>query len=179
MYVYGNANHSQGNQAFPLFSSVRSHLRELPAQNLADMPQNVAKNEPRTRVVCREAHDEVAACGQYASVSTDGVIELEIRLATIPDAVALANDMEVVAVNLDLVRQIHRITLYGLDRPKGPPVLLVALREGDDVCSLANIDCDRIGDTRLDRHEVGCNDGEVVFVDIDMEMAFDASADQT
>jgi len=50
-------------------------------------------DEPGSRVVGREAHDQPAACREKRGIAARWVVELEAGLTTIPDSGALTDDI--------------------------------------------------------------------------------------
>ena len=50
-------------------------------------------DEPGSRVVGREAHDQPAACREERGIASRWVVELETGLTTIPNSGALTDDI--------------------------------------------------------------------------------------
>lgn len=76
------------------------HLEELHAEALADVPRDVAVQQPGARVVGGEGDGEPAAAGQSRSVAARGSVPVQHGGAGVVDAAALADDEVVVAVEV-------------------------------------------------------------------------------
>jgi len=59
--------------------------------------------EPRTGIIFLECDCEVAVCGQCRNVASRGVDEVESASRDVEDAGGLANDPEIMAVEMDWV----------------------------------------------------------------------------
>lgn len=79
----------------------------------------MAVHEPGARVVGFEGKDEVARAGKGGRISTDGVVCFERGDVAGPVACALSEDVEVVAVKVDGVRD-RRGIWGGLNYPVLP-----------------------------------------------------------
>ena len=106
-------------------------LEEVGAEAAADMPGDVAVEEPVARVVGPEGDDDPAVAGKHGDVAAGGVLEVEVPAAEgrgLALGRRVAQDQEVVPVQVHRVRQ--RVLV--LDHPVRVHVLLV-----DDVDVLA------------------------------------------
>lgn len=84
------------------------------------MPRDMAVHQPHARIIRGEGQKQVATGRQYSRIPTRGVVEIEARGTAVPDAVSAADDVEVVAVEVDGVGQLD--CGFGLDPPKIPAV---------------------------------------------------------
>lgn len=96
-------------------------LEELCAQPQPNVPRDMAMHKPRAGIVRDERDDQVARCRQHSDVPARRVLVLE-GLGIVEDAGAGAEDVEVVAVQVDRVRDGRGDGRHGLDDPVGPGV---------------------------------------------------------
>jgi len=80
-------------------------LEELHAEALTGVPCDMAMHDPGAWVISREGDEEIATRGKSCSVAASGIVEGEAVGGAVPDAGALADDVEVVAVQMDGMRQ--------------------------------------------------------------------------
>jgi len=97
-------------------------LKELHTKPLTDVPRDVAVHEPSAWVVGREREHDPALAGQEGDVATRWVGEVEVAHVggLVEDAGASAEDVEVVAVEVDRVRDGDFGAVGLLDDPVGP-----------------------------------------------------------
>ncbi len=95
-------------------------LEELHAQALTDMPGDVTVHEPRSGIVHREGKHEVSAGGHGGRVAARRIDEREPVRRPVPLSGAGAEDVEVVAVQVDRMRQVDGLIRSGLHDPERP-----------------------------------------------------------
>lgn len=76
-------------------------LHELHAQSLRCVEGDVAVHDPHTWVICRECNEEVTVGGEGSGITTQGVLERQAASAAIPSSGTRANNIEIVAVEMD------------------------------------------------------------------------------
>jgi hypothetical protein len=95
------------------------------------MPTNMTMHQPRARIIRNKRQHQISVCGKHRDIAT-GRVDVVQRLVVVVDegAGAGAEDVEVVAVQVDGVRDGRGDGRDGLDYPEGP---LVGFWEGNDV----------------------------------------------
>lgn len=108
-------------QAANRVSDFAGALEELHTQASGDVEGDVAMHEPRAWVVGLEGEDEVAGGGEGGGVAADGVVGLKARDIAGPlGACLLVEDVEIMAVEMDGVREWGRGDVVLLDHPVLP-----------------------------------------------------------
>lgn len=78
----------------------------------------MAMHDPHARVIGGESQQQVAAGGDGSRVSSGGILERQAGGAAVPGAGAGADNVEVVSVQVDGVREVDG--RRGLDPPEVP-----------------------------------------------------------
>jgi hypothetical protein len=94
-------------------------FQKLNAQASRDVERDMAVHEPGARVVGFEGKHEVARAGEGGGIPTNGVVCFERGDVAGPVACALSEDVEIMAVKMDRVRDWRGIW-GGLDHPVLP-----------------------------------------------------------
>lgn len=104
-----------------LATDVIGLFQELGAKTQTDVEGDVTVHQPGARIVGDEGEDEVAVRRQHGHVAPRRVLVVE-GLGVVVDARVGAEDVKVVAVQVDRVRLGRGLGLQGLDDPVAPGV---------------------------------------------------------
>lgn len=81
-------------------------LEKLHAEAFRRVPRDMAMHDPGARIVRRECKDHPAARRKRSGVATCGIIECQVVRRAVPGVVAVAEEVKVVAVEMDWVRDL-------------------------------------------------------------------------
>lgn len=78
----------------------------------------MAMHQPSARIIGDETNDEPAASGKHRDIAAGRIGELQRTGGLVEDTSAGAEDVEVMAVKMDWVRDLSDVVGCGLDDPE-------------------------------------------------------------